>query len=325
MILIIGIRFLSHWGDSVKKILVTGGAGFIGSHVVDWYIEAGHHVAVVDNLSTGKYENINPQATFYQVDIRSQEDLEKVFQGEKPEVVNHHAAQINLRRSVDEPYYDATINILGSIHLLELCRKYHVEKFIFASTGGAIYGEPEKIPVDESTPARPFSPYGVAKRSIELYLEYYHQVWGLENIVLRYGNVYGPRQDPWGEAGVIAIFCGKILTESPCIIFGDGHKTRDYVSVHDVAHANGLALSSPGGIFNLGTGQETSVLQLIHLLREITQKEILVLHEEERKGEIDRIALSSEKARRVMGWQPQMALREGMEEVYHWFQGGHEP
>jgi len=301
------------------KILVTGGAGFIGSHVVDAYIQSGHQVVVTDNLTTGKRSNLNPEAIFYPVDIRSRGEMETIFQNQLPDVVNHHAAQINLRHSVEDPGYDAEINILGSITLLELCRKHHVKKCIFASTGGAIYGEPDKIPVDERAPARPLSPYAIAKRSVELYLEYYHRIWGLEGVVLRYGNVYGPRQDPRGEAGVIAIFCGNILRGASCRVFGNGHKTRDYVSVHDIARANLMALTAPSDIYNLGTGLETSVNRLVQILQDLTGQKIPVVHEEERRGEIERIALSAEKAGRMLGWRPSIPLEKGMEEVIGWF------
>jgi UDP-glucose 4-epimerase len=269
------------------QILVTGGAGFIGSHIVDAYLQEGHQVVVVDNLSTGKKSNLNQAAVFYPIDICSWKELELVFQKHAFEVVNHHAAQINLRRSMDEPVFDAEVNIIGSLNLFELCRKYGVKKFIFASSGGAIYGIPKQIPVDEKAPTKPLSPYGIAKLSVEQYLEYYFQVWDLERIILRYGNVYGPRQDPQGEAGVISIFCNNILKGDPCIVFGDGSKTRDYVSVHDIASANLLALNSSANIYNLGTGLETSVNQLIDLLQKVANQKISIIYDQDRKGEIE--------------------------------------
>ncbi|MCX6090962.1 MAG: NAD-dependent epimerase/dehydratase family protein [Candidatus Atribacteria bacterium] len=306
----------------MPKILVTGGAGFIGSHVVDVYLRSGYDVVVVDSLSTGRRENLNPHARFYQIDIRSTAEIDDLFQKEQFDSVNHHAAQINLRRSVEEPFFDASVNILGTINLLEMCKKYRVKKCIFASTGGAIYGEPPQIPVDENVPAEPLSPYGIAKRSVELYLAYYRVIWGLDSIVLRYGNVYGPRQDPLGEAGVIAIFCGRILNNLPCVIFGDGRKTRDYVFVEDIAEASLLALRAPSGIYNLGTGKETSVLQLLETLQKISQRNVAVQFDPERKGEINRIALSTEKVRRTMGWIPHVSLEEGMERTFSWFAEG---
>lgn len=301
---------------------MTGGAGFIGSHVVDVYLRSGYDVVVVDSLSTGRRENLNPHARFYQIDIRSTAEIDDLFQKEQFDSVNHHAAQINLRRSVEEPFFDASVNILGTINLLEMCKKYRVKKCIFASTGGAIYGEPPQIPVDENVPAEPLSPYGIAKRSVELYLAYYRVIWGLDSIVLRYGNVYGPRQDPLGEAGVIAIFCGRILNNLPCVIFGDGRKTRDYVFVEDIAEASLLALRAPSGIYNLGTGKETSVLQLLETLQKISQRNVAVQFDPERKGEINRIALSTEKVRRTMGWIPHVSLEEGMERTFSWFAEG---
>lgn len=303
------------------KVLVSGGAGFIGSHVVDNYLAAGYQVVVVDDLSTGKKANLNPAATFYQVDITDSATLRRVFEKEKPDLVNHHAAQINLRRSVEDPTFDAWVNILGSLNLMELSRQFRVEKFIFASTGGAIYGEPDVLPVSEDAIASPLSPYGVAKRSVEMYLEYYQKVWGLEYVALRYGNVYGPRQDPQGEAGVVAIFCGRILRGKPCVIFGDGRKTRDYVYVEDVARANLLAVFAPSGVYNIGTGRETSVLELVELLEKISGRKVEVVFEKERKGEINRIALSCEKAQRILGWVPEVDFLEGLRKTFNFFQG----
>lgn len=302
------------------QILVTGGAGFIGSHIVDAYLQEGHQVVVVDNLSTGKKSNLNQAAVFYPIDICSWKELELVFQKHAFEVVNHHAAQINLRRSMDEPVFDAEVNIIGSLNLFELCRKYGVKKFIFASSGGAIYGIPKQIPVDEKAPTKPLSPYGIAKLSVEQYLEYYYQVWDLERIILRYGNVYGPRQDPQGEAGVISIFCNNILKGDPCIVFGDGSKTRDYVSVHDIASANLLALNSSANIYNLGTGLETSVNQLIDLLQKVANQKISIIYDQDRKGEIERIALFSRQARELLGWETTIPLNKGIEEVFRWYQ-----
>jgi UDP-glucose 4-epimerase len=221
---------------------------------------------------------------------------------------------------MDEPVFDAEVNIIGSLNLFELCRKYGVKKFIFASSGGAIYGIPKQIPVDEKAPTKPLSPYGIAKLSVEQYLEYYFQVWDLERIILRYGNVYGPRQDPQGEAGVISIFCNNILKGDPCIVFGDGSKTRDYVSVHDIASANLLALNSSANIYNLGTGLETSVNQLIDLLQKVANQKISIIYDQDRKGEIERIALFSRQARELLGWETTIPLNKGIEEVFRWYQ-----
>ena len=302
----------------MAKVLVSGGAGFIGSHIAEAYLASGFEVVVVDNLSTGKRENLPPGVTFYEGDITSPLDMEEIFSRERPDYVNHHAAQINLRRSTEEPLFDAQVNILGSISLLDLSVKYRVKKFIFASTGGAIYGEVETPPAHEDMPTLPLSPYGVAKRSVELYLNYYHKVQGLDFVALRYGNVYGPRQDPRGEAGVIAIFISRIIKGEPCIIFGDGRKTRDYVYVKDIAKANLLALSV-SGVYNLGTGKETSVLELVEFLKKVSGRDFPVIFEEERKGEINRIALCSEKARETLGWTPSFSLEEGISQTWKWF------
>jgi len=223
------------------RILVTGGAGFIGSHVVDAYVHAGHEVWVLDDLSRGTRANVNPRAQFVRMDLRSPE-LKDLMATGAFDCVNHHAAQIDVRASVVDPARDAMINILGTLNLLEAVRIHGVPQLIFASTGGAIYGNQHHFPADEAHPTAPVSPYGVAKRSVELYLEYYRQAHGLRYVVLRYANVYGPRQDPEGEAGVVAIFCGKILGGQRLIIYGDGRQTRDYVFVGDVASANLLAL-----------------------------------------------------------------------------------
>lgn len=300
-------------------ILVTGGAGFIGSHVVDTYLEAGFSVAVVDNLATGSRKNLNPRARFYEVDIRDRKALYEVFVRERPQFVNHHAAQINLRFSVDDPLYDASVNILGTLNVLELSREFGVERVIFASTGGALYGEVEELPVPEERTPFPLSPYGVAKYAAECYLRYYEAVWGIPYVALRYGNVYGPRQDPKGEAGVIAIFSERILRGEPCVVFGDGTKTRDYVFVADVARANLLALSAPSGAYNIGTGKETSVLELLTLFERVAGRKIEVVFAPERKGEISRIALSAEKARKVLSWEPRVSLEEGLAQTFLWF------
>ncbi|MEN3203463.1 MAG: NAD-dependent epimerase/dehydratase family protein [Atribacterota bacterium] len=300
-------------------ILVTGGAGFIGSHVVDAYLEAGFSVVVVDNLVTGSKKNLNPRARFYEVDIRNREALSAVFARERPQFVNHHAAQVNLRFSVDDPLFDASVNILGTLNVLELSKEFGVQKIIFASTGGALYGEVEYLPVPEEYTPMPLSPYGVAKHAVECYLRYYEAIWGIPYVALRYGNVYGPRQDPKGEAGVIAIFSQRILRGEPCIVFGDGRQTRDYVFVEDVARANLLALSAPSGAYNIGTGRETSVLELLALLECAAGRKIEVVFAEERKGEISRIALSIEKARKVLSWEPWVSLEEGLLKTFLWF------
>jgi len=295
------------------RILVTGGAGFIASHIVDAYLAHGHRVSVVDNLSRGKIEQVNKRARFLKADIRDQARMEKIFRTFKPEIVNHHAAQIDLRKSVADPAMDAGVNILGSLILLELARKHRVKKFIFASTGGALYGEQDYFPADENHPIRPLSPYGIAKRAVELYLFYYQAVHGMNYVSLRYSNVYGPRQDPFGEAGVVAIFAEKLWRNLQPVINGDGRQTRDYVYVGDVVEANLLALKRGlSGPFNIGTGKETSVNQIFNALKKITGAELKPLHGPAKKGEQRRSVLDSSLARKLMGWKPKVSLTEGI-------------
>ena len=244
------------------KILVTGGAGFIASHVVDALLEAGHDVAIVDNLSTGRRRNINPRARFYEVDIRSPE-LARVLAEERPEIIDHHAAQMDVRRSIVDPIYDADINVLGSLNVLELARQHGVRKVIYISSGGAVYGEPVYLPCDEDHPIDPLCPYGATKHVVEHYLFMYRQNYGLDYTVLRYGNVYGPRQDPHGEAGVVAIFTGLMLAGRQAIINGNGEQERDFVYVGDCVQANLLALNSGSGeIYNVGCGVGTTVNEI---------------------------------------------------------------
>lgn len=245
------------------KILVTGGAGFIGSHVVDSLLAEAHQVVVVDDLSSGKLENLNPAAKFYQLDIRSS-DLKKVFEAEQPDIVNHHAAQIDVRLSVADPIHDAQVNVEGTINLLECCRLFGVRRVIFASSGGAVYGEPEYLPVDENHPINPQAPYGLTKFVGEKYLDIYHALYGISYVTLRYGNVFGPRQDPHGEAGVIAIFIGRLIGGEAPYIFGTGEQIRDYVYVDDIADVNVAALDAPYcDSFNIGTGLGTSLMNFL--------------------------------------------------------------
>ncbi len=301
------------------KILITGGAGFIGSHLVDALIKRKHKLIVVDNLSSGLKENLNPKAKFYYLDIRSKK-LDNVFQKERPEIVFHCAAQINLRKSIAHPLKDARINILGSLNLLENCRKYKIKKFIFSSTGGAIYGDTKNIPTPEDFPANPPSPYGIAKLTIEKYLHYYYQVFGLPYFSLRYSNVYGPRQNPKNEAGVIAIFSEKILKGEQIVINGDGRQTRDYVYIDDVVRANLLALRRKGvGVFNIGTEKETSVREIFKMLKKITQTKIKAIYGPPIKGEQRRSCLAIKKAKRELGWSPKVGLDDGLKKTVQWF------
>ena len=296
------------------KILVTGGAGFIGSHVVDLYVDRGYRVVVVDDLSMGTSSNLNPAATFYEMDVRDPEVAE-VFERERPDVVNHHAAQMDVRRSVDDPIFDADINILGSLRLIEHSRQFGVRKFIYISSGGAVYGEPEYLPCDEAHPINPICQYGVSKHTVEHYLFMYHVNYGMDFTVLRYANVYGPRQNPRGEAGVVAIFIGQMLEGKKVVINGDGKQTRDFVYVADCARANLLALmaESVDGVFNLGTGRGTSVNEIFTELQSITSYLLPPVHGPAKLGETRRIYLDAKKARRELGWRPTVDLKEGLE------------
>lgn len=305
------------------RILVTGGAGFIGSHVVDALIAEGHHVAVVDSLVRGKRENLNPKATFYEVDIRDAELLAQVFDRERPEVIDHHAAQVNVRTSIVEPSFDADVNVLGTINLLEQARRCGTRKFITISSA-AVYGEPQYLPVDEVHPQHPLSPYGAGKYATESYLGVYRATHGLETTVLRYANVYGPRQDPHGEAGVVAIFTAKMLTPdeaNPPIINGDGEQTRDFVYVGDCARANVAALDrGNGGVYNIGTGAETSVNQLAAQLQSATGCAGDIAHGPEKAGDIVRMYSDCRRAKEVLGWEASISLQEGLSQTVAYFQ-----
>lgn len=302
-----------------KNILVTGGAGFIGSHLTDRLIEEGHRVVVLDNLSTGRKENLNPKAKFYKCDICSPE-ISQIFQHEKPEVVYHLAAQIDVRKSVRDPVSDAKINILGSLNVLEYCKRFGIKKIIFSSTGSAIYGDANIVPTPETFPELPLSPYGICKLAIEKYLNYYFQVFSLPYISLRYANVYGPRQNSKGEAGVIAIFCDKILNKQQPIVNGDGKQTRDFVYVDDVVKANILALKSDKiGIFNIGTAEETNINTVFNELQKFIGSEYKEMHGPAVSGEQQRSCLDYLKAEKELGWQPKYSLEKGLSETVEWF------
>lgn len=295
------------------RILVTGGAGFIASHVADTYIAAGHNVAILDDLSRGSMNNVNPRARFYKGDIRDREFVDHVFATEKPEAVNHHAAQMDVRRGVREPIFDASVNVLGSIHLLEAAVAHKVRRFIYVSTAGAAYGEPKRFPVPEDYPINPITPYGISKHTVEHYLFTFSFLYGLHYVVLRYGNVYGPRQSSQGEAGVFAIFCEQMLSDIRPVIYGDGSKVRDYVYVEDVAQANLLALEKgTGEIFNIGDGVPTTDYEVFRRVRDA-----LGIHGLEpgyvakRPGEIESIYLEVSKAERLLAWRPRVTLEEG--------------
>jgi len=301
------------------KILVTGGAGFIGSHLVDTFLLAGHDVIVVDNLVTGKRQNLNPRAKFYPLDIRS-EALYKVLQDERPDILNHHAAQMDVRKSVNDPIYDAHVNVIGTINLLQMAVKLGIPKVIFASSGGAIYGEQNEFPAPEDHPTNPLSPYGIGKLTGEKYLYFYYATYGLKYVALRYANVYGPRQDPHGEAGVVAIFTQKMLRGEQPVINGDGEQTRDFVFVGDVVRANMLALSKEVlGAYNIGTGQEVSVNQLFDELAKLTDARVTKTHGPAKEGEQKRSVLDARKAKEVLGWTPEVNLEAGLKQTVAFF------
>lgn len=297
------------------RILVTGGAGFIGSHVAGTFLAAGHEVAIVDDLSSGRNQNIPDGATFYECDIRDGA-LANVFEQVQPEVVSHHAAQISVQASIEDPRLDASINVEGSVNLLECARASGVRKVLYASTGGALYGEPEYLPCDEEHTIAPLSHYGVSKRVTELYLNLYKRLYGLDYTILRYPNVYGPRQDPHGEAGVVAIFIGRMLADQPVTIYGDGEQTRDFVYVGDIAKASIAALDSASGAsINLGSNTGSSVNDVFRTLAAITDYRREATFAPARRGDIYQIALTGDRAKELLGWQPSVSLLEGLEET----------
>ncbi len=305
------------------NILITGGAGFIGSNIADAMIEKGHRVIIVDNLITGKKENIHPKAVFHEMDVRDVK-IENIFFKEKIDVICHHAAQMDVRKSVVDPIFDANVNVLGMLNLLQMAVKHQVKKFIFASTGGAIYGEQDYFPADENHPMRPCSPYGITKLTGEKYLFFYQQTYGLKYVVLRYANVYGPRQNPHGEAGVVAIFCSKMLHGEQPIINGDGTQTRDYVYIDDVVAANLLALKHPqSDFFNIGTGIETDVNKLFRVLRDELKSTAEERHGETKPGEQQRSVLNYDKATSILGWKPGVDVETGLQRTAAFFRDKH--
>lgn len=303
------------------KILITGGAGFIASHIVDAYINLGHKVIVVDNLFTGRREFVNNKAKFYKEDIRDSERIEMIIGKEKPEIINHHAAQISVRHSVNDPLFDAEVNILGLLNLLEAARKVPVKKIIFASSGGVVYGDANILPTQENfQPLNPLSPYGVTKLASEHYLNFYYQTYKIPYIALRYANVYGPRQNPHGEAGVVAIFTRKMLHGEGPIINGDGKQTRDYVYVGDIVEVNKRALTIPAcGAFNIGTGIETDVIQLFGRLRDIFGIDVKAKHGPAKVGEQKRSCLDAKHAADKLNWRAKVSLAEGLQRTVKYF------
>jgi UDP-glucose 4-epimerase len=301
------------------KVLVTGGAGFIGSHLVDRLVQEGHEVVVVDNLSTGKRRNLNRAARFFKLDIQSWR-LERVFRNERPNIVMHLAAQMNVRKSVEDPVFDAQVNVLGTLNVLQQAIKHGVRKVVFSSSGGAIYGEQEIYPAPESHITRPLSPYGISKLCGEQYLSYYQRVSGLQVVSLRYANVYGPRQDPDGEAGVVAIFIQKLLNNEQAIVNGNGRQTRDFVYVEDIVEANLAVMGQETqGTYNVGTGEETSINDLLRIIVGRTNSTCKEVHGPAKTGEQVRSVIDSVKLRQELSWEPRTELSEGLKRTVDYF------
>lgn len=301
------------------KVLVTGGAGFIGSHIADRLLADGHQVIVLDDLSTGHVEQVPAKARFYQMELGSPW-LSELFKIERPDAVVHQAAQASVRNSVQDPVFDAGVNVLGTVALLQASVKHDVRRFLFASTGGAIYGDTAQTPTPEDAPAVPVSPYGAAKLASEVYLRTFNALYGLSFAALRYANVYGPRQDPHGEAGVVAIFAQRLLSGAPARINGDGKQTRDFVYVGDVADANARALVSDAvGSFNVGTGIETDINRIFALLRDRAGSQQQEMHGPPLPGEQRRSVVDAAKIGRTMGWRPRTSLEAGLSETVQFF------
>jgi len=300
------------------KALVTGGAGFIGSHVAEVLIAAGHDVTIADDFSTGKKKNVPPEASVAKIDVRDP-NIATLFEKKRFDAVFHLAAQIDVRKSMQDPFFDASVNILGTLRLLECCRTYHVKKFIFTSSGGVMYGECPQ-PALEDDAALPVSPYGFSKACAERYVRFYGDTFGLTYVILRYGNVYGPRQDPHGEAGVVAIFIGKVLAKETATIYGTGKQERDYVFVGDVAAANVAALqSAQNGLYNIGTGIATSVNTLYSSLAKLEKFERAGIYAPARAGELERSVLNITRARKELGWSPNVSLQSGLAQTLEYF------
>jgi UDP-glucose 4-epimerase len=302
------------------RILVTGGAGFIGSHIVDAFVAAGHDVVVVDNLHTGHRENVNPKARFYKLDIRDADGLKRLLEEEKPSVISHQAALADVRGSLREPALYAEANVIGTLNLLEAARAAgSVRKLLFASTGGAIYGDPAELPATESCPPHPLDPYGASKLSCEHFIETYRHNYGLDYCILRYGNIYGPRQDPKGEAGVVAIFTGAMLESKPTVINGDGTQARDFTFGPDIARANVLAAGRGSGIYNLGTGVPTDVNTIFRKLAALTTYAQPEKHGPAKPGEVKTTYLDASRAARDLGWKAEVSLDQGLAETVAYF------
>ncbi len=309
------------------RILVTGGAGFIGSHIAAAYVRDGHEVAVLDNFRTGYKRNLPAAATLFAGDISQAADVAAAFREFEPEVISHYAAQLDVRHSLEDPAHDAATNVLGGLNVLLQAARSGVRRFIFASSGGAIYGDTARLPADEATPVRPLSPYGLTKWTFESYLHIWRQVHGIVPVILRYANVYGPRQNAEGEAGVIAIFSRRLLRGEPCVIYGDGNSTRDYVFVGDVVRANQLALThGDGGTFNIGTGCQTTIRAVFNTVRGAADQILGSTgtgprepqYAQSRVGEVCRSALDNRLASETLGWSPQTTFPEGVLQTVEW-------
>jgi len=306
------------------RILVTGGAGFIGSHVADGFRAKGHEVAVVDNLSTGNTANLDPSIKLYKQDIRD-DALEQVFKDFKPDVVDHHAAQANVPASLVDPVFDASVNVLGGLNLLKLSAAHGVKKFIYISSGGAMYGEPDPhdLPVKETAPVRPLSPYGASKQALEAWLGVYQRTFGMDYTILRYANIYGPRQGVREEGAVVAVFATRMAADQPVTIDGTGQQTRDFVYVGDCVTANIAALDrGSGGAFTIGTGRETSIREIFDGMAEVAGYTHQPQFGAARKGDVVRIVLNPGLAREKLGWDAAMPLHDGLTKTYRFFSDG---
>lgn len=302
-----------------EKVLVTGGLGFIGSHIVDALIAQKYQVIVVDNLLTGKREHVNPQANYYEMDIRDAKGMEAVFTSEQPDFIIHQAAQASVPASIKDPALDADINITGTLRLLELAVRGRAKKFVFASSA-AVYGEPVSLPIQESHPIKPISFYGISKYAVEHYIRVYHDLYGLPYTIFRYANVYGPRQDPFGEGGVVSIFLDRLTREEPLVIFGDGEQTRDFVYVKDIALANVMAIQQESSdTVHLSTGLPTSVNQLVQLLDSLSDKKVVYRYENERSGDIRHSYMNNDMAAQRLNWKPQYSLQKGLHETLDYY------
>jgi UDP-glucose 4-epimerase len=301
------------------KILVSGGAGFIGSHIADLYISRGHKVVVIDNLSAGRIANLNPEATFYKADIRSK-DIEKIFEIEKPDIVNHQAAQISISQSILKPILDAEVNILGSLNLIECAIHHKIKRFIYASPGLALYGEPQYLPCDENHPINPTCQHGASKHAVEHYLHMYNINYGLAYTIFRYPNVYGPRQDTHPDSGVVAIFSGKMLARQHITINGNGEQVRDFLYVSDCAMANLLALNeTESNIYNLGSMYGTSINTIFTTLKSLTNYDLTPINGPSIVGEINKIYLDSTKAQQKLGWKPDEDIFDGLRKTVDYY------